>query len=97
MAFDHSVTMIYVMWREERLWNVIVLHRVHLSNLEKGLRWHCMKLWVLLHLMKKQFIYAREEAFYLEDNPHRTSRSAVPNQRAPELFKLFTEKSHLRF
>jgi hypothetical protein len=30
---DHiSATLTYVMWREERLWNVSVLQRVHLSS-----------------------------------------------------------------
>jgi hypothetical protein len=29
---DHSATMIYEMGHEERLWNVSVLQRVHLSN-----------------------------------------------------------------
>jgi hypothetical protein len=34
MASDHiSATMTYVMWREEHLWNVCALQRVHLSNL----------------------------------------------------------------
>jgi hypothetical protein len=27
---DNSTTMTYVMWREERLWNVGILQRVHL-------------------------------------------------------------------
>jgi hypothetical protein len=35
MTSDHiSATTIYVMWREERPWNVSVLQRVHLCNLE---------------------------------------------------------------
>jgi hypothetical protein len=34
MTSDHiSATMTYVMWREERLWNVSVLQRVHLPNI----------------------------------------------------------------
>jgi hypothetical protein len=28
-----STTMTYVMWREEYLWNVSILQRIHLSNL----------------------------------------------------------------
>jgi hypothetical protein len=34
MTLDHiSATMTYMMWCEEHLWNVILLQRLHLSNL----------------------------------------------------------------
>jgi hypothetical protein len=32
---DQSVTMTYVMWHEEHLWNVSIVQRVHLSSLVK--------------------------------------------------------------
>jgi hypothetical protein len=31
--WSHCATTTYVIWREEHLWNVCVLQRVHLSNL----------------------------------------------------------------
>jgi hypothetical protein len=36
MALDRiSATITYAMWHEERLWNVSVLQRVHISSLVK--------------------------------------------------------------
>jgi hypothetical protein len=33
VTWDHSATMTYLLWCEEQLWNVFVLHWVHLSSL----------------------------------------------------------------